>query len=158
MPLVDALGDWRAEVAERCEVAGVVLDWQTSGECGQPGFSGGGCLALTRVLREAVTNAIRHARPARLAVMIELTDTALACAVRHAYAGVPPEQWEASVGLGSLRERIARHGGTLNWQLEQHELVTPTRGLCCRPTRSPRARMVDIHNRGRRPGPDEETQ
>ncbi|MAA73544.1 MAG: hypothetical protein CMN28_02415 [Salinisphaeraceae bacterium] len=124
MPLVDALGDWRAEVAERCEAAGVVLDWQTSGECGQPGFSGGGCLALTRVLREAVTNAIRHARPARLAVMIELTDTALACAVRHAYAGVPPEQWEASVGLGSLRERIARHGGTLNWQLEQHELVT----------------------------------
>jgi signal transduction histidine kinase len=70
-PLGDAVGDWRGEIAKRCDSAGVTLHWQDGMMDVHLPIESSCRLALERVLREAVTNALKHARPTRLTVITE---------------------------------------------------------------------------------------
>lgn len=122
--LADAMGDWRAEVAERCEAAAVQLQWRLHDEPPEITLSGTVLLALTRVLRESVTNAIRHARPERLTLDIRFDDDRMDCVLRHRYDGPPPQAWRESLGLHNLRERMARQGGYIRWRYTAPHLET----------------------------------
>ncbi|KXK59891.1 ATPase [Micromonospora rosaria] len=67
---------------------------------------------LTAVLREALSNAVRHAQADRLAVTVAVDATWLTVTVTDDGIGMPPTA--ARSGLVNLRERAERHGGDLS--------------------------------------------
>jgi signal transduction histidine kinase len=75
-------------------------------------------LAAYRVVQEAVTNALRHAQPARIEVGLHHTTGTLTATIRDDGVGIARDQ-SPGVGLTSMAERVAEVGGTL--------AVTPAR-------------------------------
>jgi signal transduction histidine kinase len=118
-PLGDAIGDWRGEVASRCDSADVSLDWQDVLMDSHLPIHSGCRLALERVLREAVTNALKHARPSKLGVLIEDTGDDVILTVDDDGPSSPPEHWRAGLGLRNQRARMAAIGGSLRYHALQ---------------------------------------
>lgn len=120
--LEDLLGDWRAETAERCEAAGKEFSWTVSGSIPTLTLTGGPALALTRVLRETLSNALRHSNAPKVALHFAFTNTLLHASIAHTFDGPPPQQWQSSLGLRNLRERLARMNGSIDWCYEHQRL------------------------------------
>jgi hypothetical protein len=59
--LDEVVADWRAECEKRLSEAGIRLDWQRTGEQGDLRLTQPQALNLGRILREAISNVIRHA-------------------------------------------------------------------------------------------------
>ncbi len=118
------LGDWQWEVTERCNAAAANLDWRVSGAMPELDLAGGDALALSRILREALSNALRHAGPEMLSIQLDFVETALAIEIRHRHSGRAPDQWQASLGLHNLRDRLAKLGGDITWTGDGADLVT----------------------------------
>jgi signal transduction histidine kinase len=68
-------------------------------------------VACYRIVTEALTNVVRHARATRCSVRIQL-DHGLNVEVRDDGVGLP-EGWRAGVGIASMRERVAELSGEL---------------------------------------------
>lgn len=113
--LENLIADWRAETAERCEAAGVKLDWRAPAQLPDMRVDGGTALALSRMLRELVTNALRHGEAERVQLDLDLRGSRLQCRVGHLYQGPDPAHWQASLGLRNVRERAGRLGGEASW-------------------------------------------
>ena len=120
--LEEALGQWRAEVAERCDSQNVQLRWQQPAATRGVQLDSEQMLHLVRLLRELVSNALRHAQPTRLQVQFELEGESLSLSVENDRCPTPPAQWKARVGLNSIRYRVMALGGTL-------ECSQPAEGL-----------------------------
>lgn len=137
--LAEALADWRAEASNRCEAAGVALEWQA------PATEPQGLLAarhkslIERALRESLTNALKHARPTRVWVAFELHDAQLLLQVRNdGQAADPgdPATWQEGRGLSGMRQRLAELGG----RLEAATVPGPAGG----PGAGPTARLTQL--------------
>ena len=82
--------------------------------------------ALTRVLRELVSNAIAHAQATQLSVSLRLSDDRLQLVVRDDGRGRNPQAWAHGLGLGGVRKRVKQLGGEVEWrELSPH-------GIGCR--------------------------
>lgn len=68
-------------------------------------------VAAYRIASEAVTNALRHAAPTRVDVLLDVVDGQLALTVTDDGSGMP-EHVRAGVGLESVHHRAAELGGT----------------------------------------------
>lgn len=71
--------------------------------------------ALYRIAQEALTNAVKHARPQRIGVELEFAADHITLRVQDDGAGFDVEQAGQTAGLGlrSIQERVARLDGTL---------------------------------------------
>ena len=69
--------------------------------------------ALFRIAQEAVSNAVRHGQPSRIAVTLRRSGGDLSLAVADNGVGFDPTNITAHIGLGSMRERAAEIGGQL---------------------------------------------
>ncbi|MET0210749.1 MAG: sensor histidine kinase, partial [Burkholderiaceae bacterium] len=58
--LLDALGDWRAEVVSRLAQANILAEWKSPPEDIEHTFPARAYVQTTRILREAVSNIIKH--------------------------------------------------------------------------------------------------
>lgn len=67
--LRDAMADWRHRIEPRLAAAGVASQWRVALE-GEPVWRSTQVLSLMRILQEAVSNALRHARARRLSVTV----------------------------------------------------------------------------------------
>lgn len=121
----DAAAEWKADLGHRLAVARCELAWtlryDEDVELGMVAWS-----ALTRVLRELVSNAIAHARAKHVSVDIRLQAGRLELTVADDGCGGDPRAWDHGLGLGGVRKRIKQLGGTVEWQAN-----TP-RGVLCR--------------------------
>lgn len=111
MSFADCLDTWRAETAERCNMANVKLEWHQPEVC--PDTQPGQVMQvdLTRVLREAISNALKHADPNRVSVSITLQDKQLSVCVIN--DGVPAsDKNKVGLGLRNMHNRTKRLGGT----------------------------------------------
>lgn len=112
MPLADAAADWRVEASARCEAAGVALAW-TAPLLGDESAGGSSWLAsrqkavIERVLREYLTNALRHARPERVEVVIAVEGGVLTLTVRNDGEVGDPAVWQEGRGLRGMRQRLS---------------------------------------------------
>ncbi len=137
--LEEALGQWRAEVAERCDSQNVQLRWQQPAATRGIQLDSEQMLHLVRLLRELVSNALKHAQPTQLGVQFELDGEWLSLSVENDRCPTPPAQWKARVGLNSIRYRVMALGGTL-------ECSQPEQGLVrqhCRLPLAPAAELQD---------------
>lgn len=114
--LEEALGQWRAEVDERCDSAQVQLRWQQPEQDLDLQLEPETLLHLQRLLRELVSNALRHARPTVLQVRFTLGGSTLSFSVENDGCRLPPASWKPGVGLKSIRYRVETLGGHVSCQ------------------------------------------
>lgn len=112
--LSHASAEWKADLQQRLQLANVGLDWQThfdrDAELSVTQWS-----ALTRVLRELVSNTIAHAKASQVSIRLTLTDDRLELNVADDGCGSNPKAWSHGLGLGGIRKRIKQLGGEVAW-------------------------------------------
>lgn len=117
--LGDVLAQIRAEASQRLVAAGIGLAWEEVGELPDPDLDPARTLHLYRIVREAISNVIRHAQAQRLRVRVfvrggrlylDLTDDGSGAGVDAAVAAV-----ESGSGLRNMRERAAELAGDIRW-------------------------------------------
>ncbi|MCJ0761810.1 sensor histidine kinase [Variovorax terrae] len=106
----DVLADWRAETVSRLAAAGLAAQWQADEPPPDLVLPARTHVQLTRILREAVSNAIRHSGGGCCRVRIALPPGALRLEVEDDGRGLPPE---ATASLGHGLPGIERRVRTL---------------------------------------------
>lgn len=112
--LADTLASLRAESAERCEAAGANLVWIQPAPLPERLLDAAQQQDLLRVLREALSNALRHARPTHIGLTVSATNDVLSVQLEHDGAASPPQQWRAGTGLRGMHARAQRLGGRID--------------------------------------------
>jgi signal transduction histidine kinase len=113
--LSHTVGEWKADIQQRLTAANIELDWSFSfnedAELGVVQWS-----ALTRVLRELISNAIYHARATRVEVSASVSAGVLRLSVADDGEGRNPQAWSHGLGLGGVRKRVKQLGGEVAWR------------------------------------------
>jgi signal transduction histidine kinase len=135
--------DMRQETEERLAAAGLALTWDCDAGEGSPMLSGAQRYELHRILREIVTNTIRHAAASCLTVSLRARGPEIRVAAANDGQPLPAEP-EPGRGLAGIRKRTARLGGRCPWHNEPDAGVTfeltlpatPERGVAPDPAAS----------------------
>lgn len=144
--LGEAAADWKADAEHRLQVAGLRLHWQQ--QLGpDPALSVAAWSALTRVLRELLSNVLAHARARTVRVRLDCSDGLLQLAVADDGEGRDPAGWAHGLGLGGIRKRVRQLEGQVVWQPGEDG------GIVCQ-VRLPLARLRET---GAGEAPDEPT-
>lgn len=110
------LADWRAETEQRTQSAGLNLHWQIPMAAEDWLVNPTAALHLRRLLREAVTNVLRHASASRLYVSLEKEGTRFRLLVQDDGIGLPKSALKANRGMNSMQARAANLGGKVTWE------------------------------------------
>ena len=112
--LIDALGDWRAEVVSRLGQAGIEADWSSpSGELPQT-LSARAFVQTTRILRESVSNVIKHSGATHCSLSCAIADGDMQIIVRDNGNGIPMEldgRLDRGHGMASMKHRAKQLQG-----------------------------------------------
>ena len=109
--VAELVADLRAEAAERLAAQGIALDWPLGDALGghaSPRLAA----ALRAVVREAVSNVLKHAAPTLVSVRLGNRDGALELELTDDGAGLGPAR-EGGAGLRNMRERATALGGSV---------------------------------------------
>jgi signal transduction histidine kinase len=122
--LTQAAGEWKRDINHRLNVARCELDWQMKVDR-DIGLNVVQWSALTRILRELVSNTISHAGARQVQVNLSLLEGTLRLSVCDDGGGTSPETWSHGLGLGGVRKRVKQLGGSVRWSVRE------PRGVCC---------------------------
>lgn len=114
VPLINALADWRAEAGSRCDVAECRLQWKQPEELPAVQLAPRTKAMLESVIREIITNALKHASAKRIDVEISADAHALRASVCNDGEIADPLTWKDGYGLRSMRGRLEELGGCLH--------------------------------------------
>ncbi len=122
--LSHAAVEWKSDLAQRLAAAQADLGWSFS--CDRDlRLSVVQWSALTRVLRELVSNALYHGHASRVDVRLNLEGGRLLLQVADDGRGRDPQQWAHGLGLGGVRKRAKLLGGEVRWSNNE------PRGIVC---------------------------
>ncbi|WP_374669386.1 sensor histidine kinase [Ramlibacter sp.] len=111
--MAEALADWRAETVTRLTTAGLVADWQAEEPPAGVTLPARSRVQLTRILREAISNVIRHAGASRCTVHVAFEPDLLSIEVADDGRGLPAAAGAGhGHGLASIERRVRSLGGT----------------------------------------------
>jgi signal transduction histidine kinase len=115
--LAEAVADWRSEAQARADTVGFQLEWLAEALPEQSAVSARQRTNVGRILREAITNAIKHAQARHVTVRVGYGAQGLELAVEDdgAAGAVEPERWGTGVGTRVIQQRAADLGGTARW-------------------------------------------
>jgi signal transduction histidine kinase len=114
MRLLDALGDWRAEVVSRLEQAGIEGEWAAPGEDLNHTLPARAYVQTTRILREAVNNIIKHSGASRCVVRVALHEGDFQLTIQDNGKGIPMEldgRLDRGHGMASMKHRAKQLQG-----------------------------------------------
>ncbi len=123
--LSHAAAEWKSDLAHRLTAAHVELKWSFA-------FDEDMLLtvvhwsALTRVMRELVSNVIAHSQAQRIDIDFRLESDRIELTITDDGVGRNPRAWSHGLGLGGVRKRVKQLGGEVEWRE-----VTP-HGISCR--------------------------
>ena len=123
--LSHAAGEWKADLTQRLQVARAKLEWRLHVDHDRR-LTMAQWSALTRVLRELVSNALYHGHATHVEVELRLDGPLLRLQVADDGEGRAPEAWAHGLGLGGVRKRVKLLGGEVTWAENQ------PRGIVCR--------------------------
>ena len=110
--LAPALASLRARLERQTQAAGVTLAWR-----GEPDdamvFAPAEVLQISRIVQEAVTNALRHAEAKNIVIAVISRGDTLTISVKDDGRGLPAEATHGR-GLNNMRARAQRLGGELS--------------------------------------------
>lgn len=116
--LEELAANWRAECDKRLSEAQIRLDWQELGDFTNLQLSQPQALSLTRVLREATSNTIRHSGAKTGFVRLDLAEQKLLLDIWDDGKGCPQNR-TAGRGLRNIEARATKHGGNLTYYTPQ---------------------------------------
>ncbi len=112
--LSHATAEWKTDIAQRLGAAQIELSWNFSFDRDLV-LSVVQWSALTRVLRELVSNAIQHSCATHLEVNASLEGGRLRLSLADDGIGRNPQAWSHGLGLGGVRKRVKLLGGDVQW-------------------------------------------
>jgi signal transduction histidine kinase len=122
--LSHAVGEWKADISQRLIAAHIELDWSFQFDH-DLALSMTQWSAMTRILRELVTNAIYHAKATHLLIEGKLENGNFQLIVADDGQGTDPKLWAHGLGLGGIRKRVKALNGDVQWRLH------PSGGVRC---------------------------
>ena len=122
--LSHAGAEWKADLSQRLAAAQATLGWNFSHDHDLQ-LTVVQWSALTRILRELVTNALFHGHASRVEVTLLLEGPLLLLSVADDGVGLDPQGWAHGLGLGGVRKRAKVLGGTVRWRENR------SRGIVC---------------------------
>ncbi len=114
LPVADALADWRAETVSRLGQAGVEIDWRSPTEDISQMLSARAFVQTTRILREAVSNVIKHSGASHCKVRCTLGQEDFVLVVQDNGKGIPMEldgKLDRGHGMASMKHRAKQMQG-----------------------------------------------
>jgi signal transduction histidine kinase len=112
--LLDALGDWRAEVVSRLGQAGIEGDWHAPSDEIPQTLSARAFVQTTRILREAVSNIIKHSGASRCTVRCKIFDGDFQLVIQDNGRGIPMEldgRLDRGHGMSTMKHRAKQMQG-----------------------------------------------
>ena len=113
--LIDALGDWRAEVVSRLTQSGVRGEWSAPGDDDVPQtLSSRAYVQTTRILREAVSNIIKHSGASQCSVRCTIDAGDFQLVIQDNGKGIPSEmdgRLDKGHGMASMKGRAKQLQG-----------------------------------------------
>jgi signal transduction histidine kinase len=113
--LIDALGDWRAEVVSRLQQSGVQGEWSSPSDEEVPQtLSSRAYVQTTRILREAVSNIIKHSGASQCTVRCTIDNGDFQLVVQDNGKGIPMEldgRLDKGHGMASMKGRAKQLQG-----------------------------------------------
>jgi signal transduction histidine kinase len=114
MRLADALADWRAETVLRLGQANIEIDWRSPPEETDQLLPARGFVQTTRILREAVSNIIKHSGASHCKVRCTIGDHLFGILVQDNGKGIPMEldgKLDRGHGMSSMKHRAKQMQG-----------------------------------------------
>jgi len=114
MRLADALADWRAETVLRLGQANIEADWRSPADETEQLLPARGFVQTTRILREAVSNIIKHSGASHCKVRCTISDRQFGLTVQDNGKGIPMEldgKLDRGHGMSSMKHRAKQMQG-----------------------------------------------
>ena len=114
MRLADALADWRAETVMRLGQAGIEADWRSPVEEMDHLLPARGYVQTTRILRESVSNIIKHSGASHCKVRCAISDRQFGLTVQDNGRGISTEldgKLDRGHGMASMKHRAKQMQG-----------------------------------------------
>jgi two-component system sensor histidine kinase UhpB len=115
--LIDALGDWRAEVVSRLGQANILAEWKSPAEDIEHTFQARSYVQTTRILRESVSNIIKHSGATNATISAAVQDGDFILTIQDNGQGIPTEldgRLDRGHGMASMKSRAKQmHGQCL---------------------------------------------
>jgi signal transduction histidine kinase len=112
--LADALADWRAEVVSRLGQANIEVDWRNPSDDLQQKLSARVLVQTTRILREAVSNIIKHSGASHCKVRTSVDGAHFGLLVQDNGIGIAMEldgKLDRGHGMSSMKHRAKQLAG-----------------------------------------------
>jgi two-component system, NarL family, sensor histidine kinase UhpB len=112
--LADALADWRAEVVSRLGQANIEIDWRGPSDETDQLLPARGYVQTTRILREAVSNIIKHSGASHCKVRCAVHETQFGLNIQDNGKGIPMEldgKLDRGHGMSSMKHRAKQMQG-----------------------------------------------
>ncbi len=113
--LLDVLADIHGEVAQRLAAVGMELDWEAAPDLPDPALDTARALHLHRIVREAVSNAIRHAEARRLRVRLRRHGERLCLDLTDDGSGEALAAVGRGAGTRGMQDRARELAGEIRW-------------------------------------------
>ncbi len=113
--LLETLAEIRGEASQRLGAAGIGLRWELAGDLPDPLLATDRVLHLYRIVREAISNVIRHAQAGNVRVRVKMIDERLYLDLTDDGSGADAQSTGRGSGLGNMRERAAELAGDIRW-------------------------------------------
>lgn len=114
MRLADALADWRAETVSRLGQANIEADWRGPPDEIEHLLPARGFVQTTRILREAVSNVIKHSGASHCKVRCAISDREFGLTLQDNGKGIPMEldgRLDRGHGMSSMKHRAKQMQG-----------------------------------------------
>lgn len=123
-PLSHAAAEWKADITQRLAAAQCHLQWLFT--CDRDiVLTVVQWSALTRILRELVSNTISHSQATQVELSILFERNVFTLRLCDDGVGRDPRAWSHGLGLGGVRKRVKLLGGEVEWRENE------PRGICC---------------------------
>jgi signal transduction histidine kinase len=115
--LIDALGDWRAEVVSRLGQANILAEWKSPAEDVEHTLQARAYVQTTRILRESVSNIIKHSGATHAVISCSVQEGDFVLRIQDNGQGIPAEldgRLDRGHGMASMKSRAKQmHGQCL---------------------------------------------
>lgn len=120
----DALDDWREEVTDRLEAAKIELIWQQPDDLPEKLLNNRQLINISRILREAISNSIRHGIPKKVEVSIFLENGIFKMTICNDTLDIDIDNWEAGTGMNNINTRANELGAKIRWFIPEKKAAS----------------------------------
>jgi signal transduction histidine kinase len=116
LDLSAALANWRAECADRIDAAGLTLTWRQPDVLPSRELLPQQTMNVGRILREVISNALRHSKAANILVDIEEKDETISITIENDGHDCDVSRWGSGRGTRNMKARAELLGGEIGWE------------------------------------------